>query len=156
LIHCICSAALVVEGHHALCRPRQVGDDEADPRIKLVWMPLDFRYLSARLLPALRLIAEAPAQFGNRYVADTPVLKIDASRWSVPARFSSSCLKPELTVIKRQQVEHLLIVGSSGAATPKESSRLQSRPWLQCNPLKLPLTMLASWPSFDHLGPNRR
>ena len=51
--------ALVVEGHDALGWPRQVGDDEADPRIKLAWMPLDFRYHSAGLLPALRLIAEA-------------------------------------------------------------------------------------------------
>ena len=32
--------ALVVEGHDALGRPRQVGDDEADARIKLAWMPL--------------------------------------------------------------------------------------------------------------------
>jgi hypothetical protein len=55
----LAGAALVVEGHHALGRPRQVGDDEADPRIKLAWMPLDFRHHSAGLLPALRLIAEA-------------------------------------------------------------------------------------------------
>jgi len=31
-------------------------DDEADPRIKLAWMPLDFRHQSAGLL---RLMAEA-------------------------------------------------------------------------------------------------
>jgi hypothetical protein len=30
---------MVVEGHHALRRPRQVGDDEADARIKLALMP---------------------------------------------------------------------------------------------------------------------
>ena len=51
--------ALVVEGHDALGWPRQVGDDEADPRIKLARMPLDFRHHSAGLLPALRLVAEA-------------------------------------------------------------------------------------------------
>jgi hypothetical protein len=50
---------LVVEIHDSLDRPCQVGDDEADPRIKLTWMPLDFRHHSAGLLPALRLIAEA-------------------------------------------------------------------------------------------------
>jgi hypothetical protein len=43
----LCSAALVEEGRHALDRPRQVGDNEADPRIKLAWMPLDFRHHSA-------------------------------------------------------------------------------------------------------------
>jgi len=52
-------AALVVEGDNALGRACQVGDDEADPRIKLAWMPLDFRHHSAGLLPALRLVAEA-------------------------------------------------------------------------------------------------
>jgi hypothetical protein len=59
LIPLLAGAALVVEGHHALARPRQIGDDEADPRVKLAWMPLDFRHYSAGLLPALRLIAEA-------------------------------------------------------------------------------------------------
>jgi hypothetical protein len=34
-------AALIVEGDDALGRPRQVGDDEADPRVKLARMPLD-------------------------------------------------------------------------------------------------------------------
>ena len=57
--------ALVVEGHDALGWPRQVGDDEADPRIKLAWMPLDFRHHSAGLLPALRLIAEAGVVAAN-------------------------------------------------------------------------------------------
>jgi hypothetical protein len=50
---------LVVEGHHALARPSQVGDDEADTRIKLAGMPLDLGNHPAGFLPALRLIAEA-------------------------------------------------------------------------------------------------
>src|SRR5205823_10250001 len=33
-------AAMVVEGDDALSRPRQVGDDEADARVKLARMPL--------------------------------------------------------------------------------------------------------------------
>ena len=41
LIHCSAGAALVVEGDDAFGRPRQVGDDEADARIKLARMPLD-------------------------------------------------------------------------------------------------------------------
>ena len=57
LIHCS-AVPLVVEGHHALGRPRQVGDDEADAGIKLAWVPLDFRHYSAEFLPAVRLIAE--------------------------------------------------------------------------------------------------
>ena len=52
-------AALVVEGDDALSWPRQVGHDEADARVKLTRMPLDLRYDTARLFPALRLIAEA-------------------------------------------------------------------------------------------------
>jgi hypothetical protein len=52
-------AALVVEGDHALGGSRQVGDDEADARIRLARVPLDFRHHSAGLRPALRLIAEA-------------------------------------------------------------------------------------------------
>ncbi len=50
---------MVVEGHDALRRPRQVGDDEADPRAKLARMPLDLRYHPPGFLTALRLIAEA-------------------------------------------------------------------------------------------------
>jgi hypothetical protein len=49
-------AALIVEGDNALGRACQVGDDEADPRIKLARMPLDFRHHPAGLLPALRLV----------------------------------------------------------------------------------------------------
>jgi hypothetical protein len=37
---------------------RQVGDDEADARIKLARMPLDFGYHPARLGPASSLIGE--------------------------------------------------------------------------------------------------
>ena len=53
------SAALVVERDDALGRSRQVGDNEADTRVKLTRMPLDLGYDTAGLLPALRLIAEA-------------------------------------------------------------------------------------------------
>jgi hypothetical protein len=35
---------LVVKGHDALGWSRQVGEDEADTRVKLAWMPLDFRH----------------------------------------------------------------------------------------------------------------
>jgi hypothetical protein len=52
-------AVPIVEGRHALGRPGQIGDDEADPRIKLSGVPLDFRHHSAGLLPTLRLITEA-------------------------------------------------------------------------------------------------
>ena len=51
-------AALVVEGDDRLGRARQVGDLEADARIKLVRVPLDFGDHPARLGPASRLIAE--------------------------------------------------------------------------------------------------
>jgi hypothetical protein len=34
-------ATLIVEGNDALGRPRQIGDDEADTRVKLAQMPLD-------------------------------------------------------------------------------------------------------------------
>src|SRR6266851_4969237 len=50
---------VVVERDDALCWPRQVGDDEADARIKLARVPLDLRHNPPRLLPTLRLIAEA-------------------------------------------------------------------------------------------------
>jgi len=39
--------------------PRQIGDDEADPRVKLARMPLHLGHHPAAFLPALRLIAEA-------------------------------------------------------------------------------------------------
>jgi len=48
-----------MKGYHALGQPREVNDDEADPGLKRAWTPLDFRHHSARLLPALRPIAEA-------------------------------------------------------------------------------------------------
>src|SRR5271156_7103879 len=51
-------AAVVVEGDDALGRSRQVGDDEADTRVKLAGVPLDLRHDPPRFLPALRLIAE--------------------------------------------------------------------------------------------------
>src|SRR5665811_1376710 len=50
--------ALVVEGDDPLGRSRQIGDDEADARIKLARVPLDLRHHAAWYLPALRLIAE--------------------------------------------------------------------------------------------------
>jgi hypothetical protein len=44
-------AALVVEGDDALGRPRQVGHNETDARVKLARMPLDLGYDAARLAP---------------------------------------------------------------------------------------------------------
>jgi hypothetical protein len=52
-------AAMVVEGYHAFGRPRRISHDEANARAKLTRVPLDLRHHAARLLPALRLIAEA-------------------------------------------------------------------------------------------------
>ena len=52
-------AALVVERDDALGRSRQVGDNEADTRVKLIGVPLDLRHDPPGFLPALRLIAEA-------------------------------------------------------------------------------------------------
>src|SRR5260221_7609895 len=51
-------AALLVESDDPLGRTRQVGDDEADARIKLARMPLDFGDHPARLGPASSLIGE--------------------------------------------------------------------------------------------------
>jgi hypothetical protein len=51
-------AALVVEGDDPLGRPRQVGHDEADARVKLARMPFDLCHNRPDFLPALRLIAE--------------------------------------------------------------------------------------------------
>ena len=47
-------AAVVVEGDDPLGRARQVGDDEADPRIKLAGVPLDPRLREGRLLATTR------------------------------------------------------------------------------------------------------
>jgi len=52
-------AALIVEGDDTLGWPRQIADDEADPRVKLIGVPLDLRHDPPGFLPALRLIAEA-------------------------------------------------------------------------------------------------
>jgi hypothetical protein len=68
-------AALVVEGDDTLDRPRQVGDDEADPRIQLAWMPFDLGHDAARLVPALRPIGEA----GVATVLPTAVVRLGAS-----------------------------------------------------------------------------
>src|SRR5262249_4419876 len=54
----LCCAAPVVESDDPLGRPRQVGNDEADARVQLARMPLDFGHNAARLAPALCLIAE--------------------------------------------------------------------------------------------------
>jgi len=45
---------LVVEGDDALRRPRQVGHDEADARIKFAGVPLDPRLREGRLLATTR------------------------------------------------------------------------------------------------------
>lgn len=52
-------AALVVEGDDAFSGSRQIGDNESDTRIQLARMPFDLGHDVARLVPALRLIAEA-------------------------------------------------------------------------------------------------
>jgi hypothetical protein len=49
---------LVVEGDNPIGRARQVGDDEADARIKFARMPLDLGNHPARLGPASSLIDE--------------------------------------------------------------------------------------------------
>jgi len=54
-------AALVVERDDALGRPHQVGDNEADARIKLAGVPLDLGHDPARLGPALRLHSALPS-----------------------------------------------------------------------------------------------
>jgi len=56
---------VVVEGDDALRRPHQVGNDEADARIKLARVPLDLGHHPAGSLPALRLIAEAGVVAAN-------------------------------------------------------------------------------------------
>ena len=45
---------MVIEGDETLRRPRQIGDDEADARIKLTRMPLDPRLREGRLLATTR------------------------------------------------------------------------------------------------------
>jgi hypothetical protein len=82
----LAGAALVVEGHHALGRPRQVGDDEADPRIKLAWMPLDFRHHSAGLLPALRVIAHLMRRWTDRALEQVSNLFLQDHVGSQPDR----------------------------------------------------------------------
>src|SRR3954467_12479144 len=52
-------AAPVIEGDDALSGPRQVGDNESNTRIQLARIPFDLGHDMARLVPALRLIAEA-------------------------------------------------------------------------------------------------
>ena len=47
-------AAVVIEGDETLHRPRQVGDDKADARIKLTRMALDPRLREGRLLATTR------------------------------------------------------------------------------------------------------
>ena len=54
----LAGAALVIEGDDALGRPRQVGDDEPDARVQLTRMPFDLGHDVARLIPALRIVAE--------------------------------------------------------------------------------------------------
>ena len=51
-------ARAVPEGDAALGWPRQIADDEADPRV-LIGVPLDLRHDPSGFLPTLRLIAEA-------------------------------------------------------------------------------------------------
>src|SRR4029077_21171005 len=53
----LAGAAVVVEGNDALGRPRQVGDDEADARIKLAGVPLDLGHHSSGLCPCAGLVA---------------------------------------------------------------------------------------------------
>jgi hypothetical protein len=51
--------ALIVKGDDALRRSRQIGEDEADTRVKFVRMPLNLGHDTPWLPPALRLITEA-------------------------------------------------------------------------------------------------
>src|SRR6516162_701866 len=52
-------AALVVEGDDPLGRPRQIGHDKADTRVKLAMMSFDLGHNAARLTSALSSIGEA-------------------------------------------------------------------------------------------------
>src|SRR3954454_18162049 len=52
-------ATPVIEGNDALSGSRQVSDNESNTRVKLARMPFDLGHDMARLVPALRLIAEA-------------------------------------------------------------------------------------------------
>ena len=52
-------AAFIIESDDALRRACQIADDEADARVQLTRMPLHLGHDMARLVPALRLIAEA-------------------------------------------------------------------------------------------------
>jgi len=58
-------AALVVEGDDILGGSRYVGDDEADPRIKLARIPFDLGDDAAELVPASGLIAEVGVVSSN-------------------------------------------------------------------------------------------
>jgi hypothetical protein len=57
--HDLRRAALIIEGDDAFGRPGKVGNDKADAGIKLDGMPLDLGHDPTRLVPTLRLIAEA-------------------------------------------------------------------------------------------------
>src|SRR3954453_286188 len=52
-------AAPVIEDDNTLGRSRQIGDDETDMRVQFARTPFDLGHNMARLVPALRLIAEA-------------------------------------------------------------------------------------------------
>src|SRR4051794_2530584 len=52
-------AAPVIEDDDAFSGPRQIGDNESNTRIQLARIPFDLGHNMARLVPALRLIAEA-------------------------------------------------------------------------------------------------
>src|SRR4029077_2401833 len=93
--------ALVVEGDDPLGRTRQVGDDEADARIKLARMLLDFGDHPARLGPTSTLIGEVgmePTHLVRRspdwaleQVAD-PILRIRLAGSRASSALPNLCL----------------------------------------------------------------
>ena len=78
------SAAVIVGSDDPLGWSCQVGDDEADARVQLARMPLDIGHNPSRLVPALRLIAEAGVVAAHlvRRAADRALEQIS----SCPAR----------------------------------------------------------------------
>jgi hypothetical protein len=119
-------AALVVERHHPLRRPRHVGHDEPNARIQFARMPLYLRHHAAGLAPRPGLIAEAgmkPPHLMRRstnWALQQPAYTLlqDSVRRKPHRVFVALCFKERINVRMGQRRRRH---GSSGASFPAGS-----------------------------------
>jgi len=112
-------ATLIVAVDDQSGAPPHVGGDEADPRIKLICVPLDLRDRARRLVPALSPITEGRDEplHGIRWATDRPPEQIGDVLLQHAVRPQPGRIGQVLSF------QEFVILGNARAASPGKQSR---------------------------------